>query len=890
MKSWGGLRASGDGNHVHLLALRVYVFGFRVLGFSLEAAQESAIICLPCKQPDWQAWFPNQASRACIGMQLQQRPHEFIKSLAADPSSLRRLRPAIETLLESRVNLKDQSFTVAISSCGRSSLWPDALCIFNMFCACASFARLAPNLITYNAAISSLEKSLRWPLAVHTFALLTALASPDIVSYNSVISFCEKCCQWEMALDLFSSITLNLRPNVISYTSTMSSCIKGFQWQVGLALFCQMKTFVVLPDVVSYGVAISSCPSFQWQLAYSFFNAMRADATTPNLVSYNAAVSSLERSSQWHLAVHLFHMPFITIAPDVATFTTAMSAFGNGLQWKSAIYLSNNARFLGSNAIFNTAISCCEKSLQWQRAIKLFSHPSLKRDVISYNAVISSCEKGLKWRLATEIFNEIRCDGILPHLITYSAAISSCEKGAQWELAFHFLTHLERVSPDTSNSSGCSSLIIFNAVISSCEKASQWQLGFEVFRRLSERQLPDVISYNAVISCCEKGLQWKSALDFLTIMSWQVPPSVITYNAAISSCEKCHEWEWALHLFNDMSKQRIRRNIITYNAAISSCEQRLQWQLAMYFFNLIESPDLISYNAAISSCEKSSQWRFALYLFDSMKQNRQNLVEASAITYNAVIGSCEKGLKWLVGLLLFESMETLEQRPDALTFSSVLSCCVLGQQCKLAMPLLHRTRQYLLGLDLIKSVQTDARKPNHPGFWSNAAWNVNSVNISFSTTAIVKMTPSVSQWDCRVLVWATLLLRSWRWSSTVTERSVPRSQRRTGESMQQGFQKVVRPLRNHAVQHSLTFDNSTSCRELGLLNRHNQLAFGSKTCHLVWNALHGLYAHATKNRTYWLAWRTLSWQLFEGNSWPWGTWISTSTHTAVTCNSVCWAT
>ena len=667
-------------------------------------------------------------------MQLQQRPHEFIKSLAADPSSLRRLRPAIETLLESRVNLKDQSFTVAINSCGRSSLWPDALCIFNMFCACASFARLTPNLITYNAAISSLEKSLRWPLAVHIFALLTSLASPDIVSYNSVISSCEKCCQWEMALDLFSSITLNLRPNVISYTTTMSSCHKRFSMASGTCIVLPNEDFrrsarccelwccnQLLPEL-AMAVGIQLLQGYEGrrddsksrelqcccQLPWTEFTMALGCASLPDAFHNHSS-----RCRDLHYCYECFrkrppmeirHLPVEqrSIFSDPMQFSTRPSAV-------------------------------VKKSLQWQRAIKLFSHPSLKRDVISYNAVISSCEKGLKWRLATEIFNEIRCDGILPNLITYSAAISLLRKGrAQWELAFHFLTHLERVSPDTSNSSGCSSLIIFNAVISSCEKASQWQLGFEVFRRLSERQLPDVISYNAVISCCEKGLQWKSALDFLTIMSWQVPPSVITYNAAISSCEKCHEWEWALHLFNDMSKQRIRRNIITYNAAMSSCEQRLQWQLAMYFFNLIESPDLISYNAAISSCEKSSQWRFALYLFDSMKQNRQNLVEASAITYNAVIGSCEKGLKWLVGLLLFESMETLEQRPDALTFSSVLSCCVLGQQCKLAMPLLHRTRQYLLGLDLIKSVQTDARKPNHPGFWSNAAWNVNSVNISFS--------------------------------------------------------------------------------------------------------------------------------------------------------------
>ena len=52
--------------------------------------------------------------------------------------------------------------------------------------------------------------------------------APDIVSYSAAISACGKCRQWEKSLELFAEMKrMDIRPNVISYNALISSMEKG---------------------------------------------------------------------------------------------------------------------------------------------------------------------------------------------------------------------------------------------------------------------------------------------------------------------------------------------------------------------------------------------------------------------------------------------------------------------------------------------------------------------------------------------------------------------------------------------------------------------------------------------------------------------------------------
>ena len=59
----------------------------------------------------------------------------------------------------------------------------------------------------------------------------------NIVSYNIALSSCEKSSSWEMALCILESIPTLASPNEISYAAAITACGKGQQWRLALDMF-----------------------------------------------------------------------------------------------------------------------------------------------------------------------------------------------------------------------------------------------------------------------------------------------------------------------------------------------------------------------------------------------------------------------------------------------------------------------------------------------------------------------------------------------------------------------------------------------------------------------------------------------------------------------------
>jgi pentatricopeptide repeat protein len=104
-------------------------------------------------------------------------------------------------------------------------------------------AKLRPNLVTYSAVISSLEKSRAlWQLALHFFQQLKVSSwSPDVISYNATISCCGAAGEWQPALSLLRNmVDSSISPTVVTYTSTIHSFTAKAEWQRALVLWQQM--------------------------------------------------------------------------------------------------------------------------------------------------------------------------------------------------------------------------------------------------------------------------------------------------------------------------------------------------------------------------------------------------------------------------------------------------------------------------------------------------------------------------------------------------------------------------------------------------------------------------------------------------------------------------
>eukprot|EP00933_Yihiella_yeosuensis_P079342 TRINITY_DN9183_c0_g1_i7.p1 TRINITY_DN9183_c0_g1~~TRINITY_DN9183_c0_g1_i7.p1 ORF type:complete len:143 (-),score=10.34 TRINITY_DN9183_c0_g1_i7:198-626(-) len=86
--------------------------------------------------------------------------------------------------------------------------------------------KVAPNTISYNAAISACQRGGQWQLALNLLSLMPqSEISPDAISYNAAIIACEEGGQWQLALDLIGLMPQSkVAPDAISYNSALILC------------------------------------------------------------------------------------------------------------------------------------------------------------------------------------------------------------------------------------------------------------------------------------------------------------------------------------------------------------------------------------------------------------------------------------------------------------------------------------------------------------------------------------------------------------------------------------------------------------------------------------------------------------------------------------------
>ena len=104
--------------------------------------------------------------------------------------------------------------------------------------------RLVPNVISFNAAISSCQRGGHWNEAMNLLETMLSKPSlsPDLVSFNSTMASFQKDGQWEQSLGLLDLMCREkVAPDVISFSSAITSCEKGGNWQYALALFEAMR-------------------------------------------------------------------------------------------------------------------------------------------------------------------------------------------------------------------------------------------------------------------------------------------------------------------------------------------------------------------------------------------------------------------------------------------------------------------------------------------------------------------------------------------------------------------------------------------------------------------------------------------------------------------------
>ena len=113
--------------------------------------------------------------------------------------------------------------------------------------------------------------------------------APNVVTYTAAISACQKGWQWERAVALLADMQRDgVKPNTITYNALLSACAREGRWEEALALLQDMKVGGCPPDMVSFNAAHEACQ-----------NAGRWEAAGAVAAGRDAACDSVDGSCEW---------------------------------------------------------------------------------------------------------------------------------------------------------------------------------------------------------------------------------------------------------------------------------------------------------------------------------------------------------------------------------------------------------------------------------------------------------------------------------------------------------------------------------------------------------------------------------------------------------------
>lgn len=359
------------------------------------------------------------------------------------------------------------------------------------------------DLIAYNASMSSYEKAGNWDLSLLLFDdLKEHRLSPDVITFNAAIS--SQQAQWQFANHLLDSLRLQRAyPEVISYSAATHCCALASSWQHAVQTAAGRGADAVTGHdgrgrrgPVPCNAAINACEKVaKWPWALHSFAILPTRRWTPDEVTCGSVMSALVG---WQQA--LAFLPEIQglSQPGIIISNAAISACAKGGAWPKALELLEQRLQIGDANIvtFSAAISACEKGGVWQQAVQLLRaipRYRLQATVISYNATISACEKGDAWQMACELLAETRNSSSQANLTTFNATLAAGEKANLWQRILHLLCSFPAMKLEED-------AISLSSGISACEQGCLWQLAHHFW----SRGWTDAATFGDVVSACEK--------------------------------------------------------------------------------------------------------------------------------------------------------------------------------------------------------------------------------------------------------------------------------------------------------------------------------------------------------------------------------------------------
>lgn len=380
---------------------------------------------------------------------------------------------------------------------------------------------------------------------------------------------------------------------------------------------------------------------------------------------WNSLLAGYTKNSMFVEALELFERlwkhPGVT--PDFYTYPSVLKACGGlgrvGLGKMIHTHLVKNG--VGFDVVVaSSLVGMYGKCGVFMNALQVFDEMS-ERDVACWNTVISCYYQSGKVKEALDIFEKMRVSGFVPNSMTITTAISACarlfdlQRGEEIYMEFvkeGFVLYDDHVR---------------SALLDLYGKCGCLEMGKVVFKQITRKNL---VAWNSMIAGYGLKGDSKSCIELLKRMNNEgTKPSLTTLTSILMACSRSSQVRHGKFIHGYIIRNRVETDTFINISLIDFYFKCGRVQAAVHIFKKTPKMDAISWNVTISGYVTMGNYFEALGIYNDM---REAGVRPDAITFSSVLSACSQLAALEKGKEIHSSVIESELENDEVVMGALL--------------------------------------------------------------------------------------------------------------------------------------------------------------------------------------------------------------------------
>ncbi|KAJ7521161.1 hypothetical protein O6H91_19G040600 [Diphasiastrum complanatum] len=485
--------------------------------------------------------------------------------------------------------------------------------------------------------------------------LFDEMQERDVSSYNSMIRAYARDGSEEDAMKLFQCMLAgSIRPNKVTFLIILKACSRSMHNKISKAkvIHSSILEFGLEKDVLVATALVKmygSCGLLK-EASNIFNNIVERD-----VVSWNTMIGAYADHGHTKEAMILFQeMQKEGFIPDKVTFVNvlnACSASGHPyLKYGKMIHhqLAQYTYDYESNVVIGTVLlNMYDTCGSVEGAREVFSKMPT-RNVVSWNAMIGAvARRGLE-KEASQLLSQMQWEGVKPDKISFLHILSACSSSGLSSLDVGELIHAAVVN----NGLECD-VVVGTAIVRMYSKCKSLEDACSIFIKMPLR---DVFCWNVMIAACNEHSQFRRTLKLFQLMLKEgTKPDNFTFVGVLDACAGLAALEDGKLIYAHFTNLGFAHDMVVGNAIVNMFAKCGNLKEAQTFFDKMPKRNTISWNTIIEAHANHGHGKQALRLFRAMHREG---VKPDASTFTSVLSACSHAGLVAEGHQCFTSIST----------------------------------------------------------------------------------------------------------------------------------------------------------------------------------------------------------------------------------------